>query len=227
MPHKIIVIDDEPDLIQLVTHHLIREGYEPISASTGAEGLKQIELEPVSLAILDLLLQGEDGLQLCKTLRSRPQTVSLPIIILTAKEQESDKVAGLESGADDYLTKPFSPRELMARVKSLLRRVDRTEKPTRYTYGDLILDLPRHEVKVSGEKAVLTAKEFFLLEYFLRNSGKVLTREQILNDLWGVDFFGTGRTVDVHIRRLREKIPLLSNAIETIPSLGYKLADRS
>ena len=208
-----------------MTHHLIREGYDPLSASTGTEGLKLIERQPVSLVILDLLLPGEDGLQLCKTFRNRPQTASLPIIILTAKDQESDKIVGLELGADDYMTMPFSPRELLARVKSLLRRLDRTEKVSRYTYGNLVLDLPRHEVKIAGEKALLTAKEFSLLEYFLKNSGRVLTREQILNDLWGIDFFGTGRTVDVHIRRLREKIPLLSTAIETIPSLGYKLAD--
>lgn len=225
MPQRILVVDDEADLIQLLTHHLRREGYEPLSASNGAEALKEIKRDRISLVILDLILPGPDGLQLCKQLRSQPETASLPIIILTAKDQESDKVVGLELGADDYITKPFSPRELMARVKSLLRRLERIEQVTRYVYGELVLDLPRHEVRFSGEKAVLTAKEFSLLEHFLKNRGKVLTREQILNELWGVDFFGTGRTVDVHIRRLREKIPILSDAIETIPSLGYKLAD--
>jgi two-component system alkaline phosphatase synthesis response regulator PhoP len=227
MPHKIMVVDDEPDLVQLITHHLQREGYEPISASTGTEAIEQIGRRSVSLVILDLMLPGEDGLQVCKRLRSQPETASLPIIILTAKDRESDKIVGLELGADDYITKPFSTRELMARVKSLLRRSQQAEKISRYAYGDLTLDLARHEVKISGEKATLTAKEFSLLEHFLKHRGRVLTREQILNDVWGIDFFGTGRTVDVHIRRLREKIPFLSNAIETIPSLGYKLADES
>jgi DNA-binding response OmpR family regulator len=220
-----MVVDDEPDLVQLVAHHLRREGYEPLSASNGTEAWEQIRKSPISLVILDLMMPGEDGLQICNRLRSQPETASLPVIFLTAKDQESDKIVGLELGADDYITKPFSPKELMARVKSLLRRLKREEKVSRYIYGDLTLDLLRHEVKISGEKATLTAKEFSLLEHFLKNRGRVLTREQILNDVWGIDFFGTGRTVDVHIRRLREKIPLLSTAIGTIPSLGYKLED--
>lgn len=227
MPQKIMVVDDEPDLARLVAHHLQREGYQPISASTGTEAIEQIKRQPVSLMILDLMMPGEDGLQICKRLRSQPETASLPIIILTARDQETDKIVGLELGADDYITKPFSPRELMARVKSLLRRLERTEKPARYVYGDLTLDLTRHEVKLAGERVMLTAKEFSLLEHFLKNRERVFTRDHLLNEIWGVDFFGTSRTVDVHIRRLREKIPLLSKAIETIPSIGYKLLEET
>jgi len=225
MPHKIMIVDDEADLTKLVAHHLKKEGFEPISASNGSDALRQIAGKSVSLVILDVMMPGEDGLQVCKQLRNRTDTASLPIILLTAKDDESDKIVGLELGADDYITKPFSPKELVARVKALLRRTERKESESGYRYHDLTLDKSRHEVKVAGEKVVLTAKEFSLLEHMLKNRGKVLTRDQLLNTIWGYDYFGTTRTVDVHIRRLREKIPLLSKAIETVPSLGYKLAD--
>ncbi|HLG22309.1 MAG TPA: response regulator transcription factor [Candidatus Manganitrophaceae bacterium] len=225
MSQKILVVDDEPDLSKLVAHHLRREGFQPISVSNGADALREIARQPVSLVILDIMMPGEDGLQVCKRLRSRPETASLPIILLTAKDEESDKVIGLELGADDYVTKPFSPKELTARVKALLRRMERKETATRYAYRGLSLDLTRHEVKVAGEKVALTAKEFALLERLLQNKGKVLTRDYLLNTVWGYDYFGTTRTVDVHVRRLREKIPLLATAIETVPSLGYKLVD--
>lgn len=225
MPHKIMIVDDEADLTKLVSHHLKKEGFEPISASNGTEALRKIGGTSVALVILDVMMPGEDGLQVCRQLRSRPETASLPIILLTAKDDESDKVIGLELGADDYITKPFSPKELVARVKALLRRTERKETETGYTFHDLTLDKDRHEVRVAGGKVVLTAKEFSLLEHLLKNKGRVLTRDQLLNTVWGYDYFGTTRTVDVHIRRLREKIPLLSKEIETVPSVGYKLND--
>lgn len=225
MPQKIMVVDDEPDLSKLVAHHLQREGFEAICVSNGTDALREIARQPVALVILDIMMPGEDGLQVCKRLRGRTETASLPIILLTAKDEESDKVIGLELGADDYVTKPFSPKELMARVKALLRRLDRKETETQYTYRELILDLNRHEVKSAGKKISLTAKEFSLLEHLLKNKGRVLTRDLLLNTVWGYDYFGTTRTVDVHVRRLREKIPMLSTAIETVPSLGYKLID--
>ncbi len=225
MPKKIMIVDDEADLTKLVAHHLNKEGFEPILASNGTEALQQIGGKSIALVILDVMMPGEDGLQVCKQLRNRTDTASIPIILLTAKDDESDKIIGLELGADDYITKPFSPKELVARVKALLRRTERKETESGHTYHDLTLDKSRHEVKVAGEKVILTAKEFSLLEHLLKNRGRVLTRDQLLNTIWGYDYFGTTRTVDVHIRRLREKIPLLSKAIETVPSVGYKLND--
>jgi two-component system alkaline phosphatase synthesis response regulator PhoP len=225
VPQKILVVDDEADLSKLVAYHLQKEGFEPICVSNGSEALKIISKQPVSLVILDVMMPGEDGLQVCRKLRAKEESASLPILFLTAKDEESDKVVGLELGADDYVTKPFSPKELMARVKALLRRSERKESAAGYSYRELVMDVARHEVRVSDKKVPLTAKEFSLLEHLLKSRGKVLTRDQLLNTVWGYDYFGTTRTVDVHIRRLREKIPLLSDAIETVPSLGYKLID--
>jgi DNA-binding response OmpR family regulator len=225
MPQKILVVDDEADLTKLVAHHLQKEGFEPLCASNGSEALKLATKQSVSLVILDVMMPGEDGLQVCRKLRAKEETASLPILFLTAKDEESDKVVGLELGADDYVTKPFSPKELVARVKALLRRIERKESASSYSYRDLVVDVARHEVRVSEKRVTLTAKEFSLLEHLLKNRGKVLTRDRLLNTVWGYDYFGTTRTVDVHIRRLREKIPLLVNAVETVPSLGYKLID--
>ena len=173
------------------------------------------------------MLPEIDGLEVCKRLRSAPETAMLPIIMLTAKAEETDQVIGLELGADDYVTKPFSPKALVARVKALLRRVDRSrqETQTSYQYGKLSMDLDRHEVTVQGKDVPLTAKEFGLLEHLLRHPGRVLTREVLLNQVWGYDYFGTTRTVDVHVRRLKQKIPLLDEAILSVKSLGYKLKE--
>jgi len=227
MPQRILVVDDEADLSKLVAHHLQKAGFEPICVSNGTEALKVAAKQPLSLVILDVMMPGEGGLQVCRRLRAKEETASLPILFLTAKEEESDKVVGLELGADDYVTKPFSPKELMARVKALLRRSERKETAAGYRYRDLVMDVARHEVRISDKRVTLTAKEFSLLEHLLRNRGKVLTRDHLLNTVWGYDYFGTTRTVDVHIRRLREKIPLLTEAIETVPSLGYKLIDEN
>ncbi len=225
MPQKIMVVDDEADLSKLVAHHLQRDGFEPLCVSNGTDALKALSQQQVALVILDVMMPGEDGLQVCRKLRAKENTASLPILLLTAKDEESDKVVGLELGADDYVTKPFSPKELMARVKALLRRSERKESAASYAYRDLQMDVGKHEVRVDSKRVTLTAKEFSLLEHLLRNKGKVLTRDHLLNTVWGYDYFGTTRTVDVHIRRLREKIPLLTEAIETVPSLGYKLLD--
>ncbi len=227
MPQKILVVDDEADLSKLVAHHLQKEGFEPVCVANGSDALKILSKQPVSLVILDVMMPGEDGLQVCRKLRAKEETASVPILFLTAKEEESDKIVGLELGADDYVTKPFSPKELMARVKALLRRSERKESAVSYSYRDLVMDIARHEVRVSDKRVTLTAKEFALLEHLLKSRGKVLTRDYLLNTIWGYDYFGTTRTVDVHIRRLREKIPLLTDAIETVPSLGYKLIDEN
>lgn len=223
MAKKIIVVDDEPDLRKMVAHYLEREGFETVLAENGAEAIETIQQGDIDLMVLDLMMPGENGFHVCRRIRGRAETARLPIILLTARDAENDKVFGLECGADDYVTKPFSPKELVARIKALLRRSPPNEAEAVYAYETLTMDLIRHEVKVSGEQIPLTAKEFALLEAFLKHKGAVLTRDAILRTVWGYGYFGTTRTVDVHIRRLREKIPLLARAIQTLPSLGYKL----
>src|SRR5574341_2673721 len=231
MSKKILIVEDERDILQLVRLYLEKQGYRTCTATTGLEGLKQTKTENPDLVILDLMLAEMDGLEVCKRLRADPKTARIPIIMLTAKAEEADTVIGLELGADDYVTKPFSPKALMARVKALFRRLERKsdERLTRYQYGHLVMDLARHEVTVKDKDVPLTAKEFGLLEHLLRNPGRVLTREVLLNTVWGYDYYGTTRTVDVHIRRLKQKIPLLNEAISSVKSLGYKLkeADRT
>ncbi len=226
MPKKIILIEDEQDITKLVTHYLTKEGFTVKSSLDGIKGLQLVRHEKPDLVILDLMLPEMDGLEICKRLRADPKTSALPIIVLTAKGEESDKIVGLELGADDYVTKPFSPKELVARVKALFRRSERqVEGSTHYRYGQISLDVARHEVKVGGKEIQLTAKEFSLLVQLLKNKGRVLTRETLLDTVWGYDSDVTTRTVDVHIRRLREKIPFLSEAIVTVKSYGYKLKD--
>ncbi len=223
---KILIIEDERDIQDLIRHYLEKDGFRTRTASDGVAGLAAARQEHPDLIVLDLMLPGLDGLELCKKLRADPATALIPVIMLTAKAEESDKIVGLELGADDYLTKPFSPKELVARIKALLRRADRREAdPQPYTYGTLSLDTIRHEVKVGEQEVSLTAKEFGLLEQLLRNRGRVLTRDVLLNTVWGYDYHGTTRTVDVHIRRLKQKAPLLNEAIVSVKSLGYKLRD--
>jgi DNA-binding response OmpR family regulator len=224
---KILIVEDERDILQLVKMYLEKEGFRVLTASTGSEGLKLARSEKPDLLILDLMLPEMDGLEVCKRLRSAPETAMLPIIMLTAKAEESDTVIGLELGADDYVTKPFSPKALIARVKAMFRRLDRSqrENQTVYRYGSLVMDLARHEVTIRNKEVPLTAKEFGLLEQLLRNPGRVLTREVLLNTVWGYDYYGTTRTVDVHIRRLKQKLSVLDEAILSVKSLGYKLKE--
>jgi DNA-binding response OmpR family regulator len=223
---KILIVEDEKDILHLVQFYLEKEGYRTCTAATGLEGLKLAKSEHPDLVILDLMLAELDGLEVCKQIRADPRTSRLPIIMLTAKAEESDTIVGLELGADDYVTKPFSPKALVARVKALFRRVERVQDgPTRLTYGSVVMDLSRHEVKSDGQEVALTAKEFGLLEHLLRNPGRVLTRDALLNTVWGYDYYGTTRTVDVHVRRLKQKIPSLNDAITSIKSLGYKLKE--
>jgi two-component system alkaline phosphatase synthesis response regulator PhoP len=186
-----------------------------------------VKQEKPDLVVLDLMLPEIDGLEICKRLRSAPETAMLPIIMLTAKAEESDSIIGLELGADDYVTKPFSPKTLVARIKALFRRLERKpdDSPSQYRYGNLVMDLARHEVTVKKAEVPLTAKEFGLLEHLLRNPGRVLTRDVLLNTVWGYDYYGTTRTVDVHIRRLKQKLPSLNEAIISVKSLGYKLKE--
>ena len=183
---------------------------------------------PPDLILLDLMLPGMDGLLVCQTLRSDPTTAAIPIIMLTARGEENERITGLELGADDYVTKPFSPRELTARVAALLRRVHRqtgARPGTPLKYGPLTIDLERHAVDVDGAAVRLTAKEFLLLQYLVEHRGRVLSRDLLLTDVWGYQYTGGTRTVDVHIRRLREKLPFLADAIVTIKQFGYRLED--
>ncbi len=226
-PRKVLIVEDEADIRQLVKLYLDREGFRTLQATTGAEALWSVKSEKPDLLVLDLMLPEIDGIEVCKRLRNAPETATLPIIMLTAKAEEADTVVGLELGADDYVTKPFSPKSLVARVKALLRRVERQQEPhaQHFAYGNVRMDLARHEVRVDGGEVALTAKEFGLLEHLLRNIGRVLTRDILLNAVWGYDYYGTTRTVDVHVRRLKQKIPSLNDAIVSVKSLGYKLKD--
>ena len=226
MSREILIIEDEEDIARLVAYNLEKEGYQVVTARTGVEGLQQARKRHPDLVILDLMIPEMDGLEVCKAIRSDETLKGTPILMLTAKAEEMDRIIGLELGADDYMTKPFSTKELAARVKALLRRVERqVEETTRYAYGPLALDVTRHEVRLDGREIQLTAKEFKLLETLLRNRGRVQTREILLDTVWGYDADVTTRTVDVHIRRLREKIPILAQAIVTVKSLGYKLKE--
>ena len=227
-PKKILVVEDEPDIAQLVKLYLEKEGFHTNIAQSGGEALKRIKSEHPDLLILDLMLPEIDGIEVCKKIRNMPDTALLPIIMLTAKAEESDTIIGLELGADDYVTKPFSPKALVARVKALFRRLERTDNPKQssFSFGPLFMDLSRHEVTLKGKEVALTAKEFGLLEQLLHHPGRVLTRDVLLNAVWGYDYYGTTRTVDVHIRRLKLKIPPLNDAIISIKSLGYKLSDQ-
>ena len=228
-PKKILIVEDEADIAQLVKLYLEKDGFRPTIAKTGVEGLKLVKADRPDMVILDLMLPEMDGLEICKKIRTSLDTALLPIMMLTAKAEESDTIIGLELGADDYVTKPFSPKVLVARVKALFRRLERADDPkqTSYAYGPLLLDLARHEVLLDGAEIPLTAKEFGLLEQLLRHPGRVLTRDVLLNTVWGYDYYGAPRTVDVHIRRLKLKILLLEDAIISVKSLGYKLKDRN
>jgi len=226
MPKKILVIEDEKDIQELLQLYLKRDGYDVHIAKDGETGLRRASQERYDLILLDLMLPQLDGLEVCRTLRSRPQTADIPIIMITAKAEESDRIVGLEIGADDYITKPFSPREVLARVKALFRRMEKPKtKEVRHEYGGIALDHSRHEVTYKGKSHSLTTKEFNLLEYFLANKGRVLSRDILLNEIWGYDYFGTTRTVDVHVAHLRHKFQVLNKSLVAIKGLGYKLQE--
>lgn len=227
-PKKILIVEDEPDIVRLVKLYLENGGFRTTVAQSGIEALTLVKSDKPDLVILDLMLPEMDGVEVCKKLRNASETALLPIMMLTAKSEESDTIIGLELGADDYVTKPFSPKALVARVKALFRRLERTDDQPQsfFRFGPLVLDPIRHEVTVNDKEVSLTAKEFGLLEQLLRHPGRVLTRDILLNAVWGYNYYGTTRTVDVHVRRLKLKIPLLNDAIVSIKSLGYKLVDQ-
>ncbi|MDN5331623.1 MAG: two-component system, OmpR family, alkaline phosphatase synthesis response regulator PhoP [Tepidanaerobacteraceae bacterium] len=223
---KILVVDDEPFIVELVKFNLESAGFEVITASEGHQAMKLIEKEHPDLIILDIMLPGIDGMEICRALRIKRDTRDIPIILLTAKAGEIDKVLGLELGADDYITKPFSPRELVARVRAVLRRTDKEAKSEEIIKaGPVVIDVERHEVFVNGEKKDFTPKEFELLKLLASNPGKVFSREYLLENVWGYDYLGDTRTVDVHIRHLRQKIEKNTEEpkyIKTVRGVGYK-----
>jgi two-component system, OmpR family, alkaline phosphatase synthesis response regulator PhoP len=223
----ILIVEDDRDIAELLKRYLTRAGHVTDALGDGGEALAFIRTRVPDLVVLDLMLPGVDGLEVCRALRRSPDTRALPIIMLTARTEEADRIVGLELGADDYVTKPFSPSELVARVGALLRRAQRWAESgdAVLAYGPIALDRERHLVTDGGQAVRLTAKEFLLLEYLLQHRGRVLSRDLLLTDVWGYRYTGGTRTVDVHVRRLREKIPVLGAAIETVKQFGYRLAD--
>ncbi|MCD6253424.1 MAG: DNA-binding response regulator [Thermotogae bacterium] len=233
MRKKILVVDDEPSIVELISYNLTKEGYEILKAYDADEALKIARNEPVDMFIVDIMLPGMDGFELVRTLRSMEDYRTVPVIFLSAKSEEFDKVLGLEIGGDDYITKPFSIRELSARIKAVFRRAEGglkipEEKPKKIVAKDLEIDVERYEVRVRGKLVNLTPLEFDLLRFLAENEGKVFTREVLLDRLWGFDYYGDTRTVDVHIRRLRTKIeedPSNPKYILTVRGKGYKFKD--
>ncbi len=225
MSTRILVVDDEPETLELIGFNLKEAGYEVSTALDGEEALKKVRTHGPGLIILDVMLPGMNGMEICKLLKREPATAAIPVMILTAKAAEIDRVLGLELGADDYLTKPFSPRELVLRVKGLLRRkTEAPEGPTeQIRVGELVIDLPRHQVTVAGKRVILTATEFRLLVTLAERRERVQTREHLLRDVWEYDTLIDTRTVDTHMRRLREKLGKAARNLETIRGVGYRL----
>jgi phosphate regulon transcriptional regulator PhoB len=230
---KILVVEDEPDIRKLVHYNLAQERFKVLEAEDGEQALKILQRDKPDLVILDLMLPGVSGLELCRAVRARPETARLPILMLTAKAGEADKVIGLEMGADDYLGKPFSPREMIARVRALLRRTEPkpfVEPGTVYSKGTLRIDFATYEVSVQGRPVKLTLKEFELLRFLVQNPNRVLSRDQLLDRVWGGETFVTPRTVDVHVRRLRkaiEKDDRNPRWILTLRGVGYKFDEKA
>jgi two-component system alkaline phosphatase synthesis response regulator PhoP len=223
----IYLVEDETNIRELVVYTLVNTGYAAKGFACGDDFWKALERETPSLVLLDIMLPGDDGLNILKKLRASALTAKMPIIMLTARGTEYDKVMGLEMGADDYIPKPFGMMELVARVKSLLRRAESGGLGGEFKIGGLSASIPRHTVTVCGAGVRLTLKEFDLLTLLMKNSGMVLSRDQILSAVWGYDFDGETRTVDVHIRTLREKLGACGELIQTVRGVGYKIATES
>ncbi|MGB8510365.1 MAG: response regulator transcription factor [Pyrinomonadaceae bacterium] len=219
----VLIVEDDADIAESLRYNLKREGLETRTAQTGEEGLAAAldARNPPSLVILDLMLPGMSGTELCRRLRREPSTRRTPIIMLTARTSEADRVAGLDLGADDYITKPFSVRELVARVKAVLRRTDEATSPG-YEDSRLQINFADMQVKCEGQDVRLTRKEFALLAVLARSSGRVATRQHLLDNVWGLQYYGDTRTLDVHIRRLRQKLGVCEEAIETVVGVGYR-----
>lgn len=227
MKPQILVVDDEISISELIKFNLDKAGHEVTVTDNGNSALDLLEQHSYNLIVLDLMLPGVDGLEVCRKLKSNNKTAAIPIIMLTARNEEIDKIIGLELGADDYMTKPFSPRELVARVKAVLRRsVKDNQTEGELTVGLLKINFNNYEIFLGSSKLELTPKEYELLKLFMTNIGKAYSREQLLEKIWGYDYYGDTRTVDVHIRHLRAKLesePKVAEAIETVRGVGYRL----
>jgi DNA-binding response OmpR family regulator len=218
MAGTVLLVEDEPSVGELVRSYLTRDGYRVIWVRSGEDALVELGRHPIRMMVLDIGLPGMDGFDVCRAVRSRSQ---VPIVMLTARDEEPDRIVGLEVGADDYLSKPFSPRELVARMKAVLRRSEPQAAAAVLTLGDVVLDRETHEVTIAGGTVDLTAKEFDLLAYFLANPGALLSRDQLLDRVWGVEYPGGTRTVDVHVAQLRRKLGR-PELIRTLRGAGYK-----
>lgn len=223
----LLIVEDEAALVELLRYNFEQEGFRVSAAADGEEALVMVAEDPPDIIVLDWMLPHLSGLEVCRQLRRRPETRAIPIIMLTARGEEGDRVRGLESGADDYLSKPFSPRELVARVRAVLRRVRPSLAEERLRFGDILMDLAAHRVSRGGRAVHLGPTEFRLLRYLLEHPGRVFSREQLLDAVWGSDVYVEPRTVDVHIRRLRRALNASSGAdpIRTVRSAGYALDD--
>ena len=219
----ILIVEDDADIAESLNYNLKREGFKPVVAESGEKGLRLAldEKQRPSLIILDLMLPGMTGLELCRRLRRETLTEKTPIIMLTAKAAEGDRVLGLETGADDYVVKPFSIKEVTARIRAVLRRVETDESPT-YSDDKLTVDFGDMRVTCADQAVKLTRKEFALLEHLIKNTGRVASRQQLLDNVWGYSYFGDTRTLDVHIRRLRQKLDECGGCIETVVGVGYR-----
>ena len=223
MLQNILIIEDDPDIAESLHYNLKREGFRATIAESGEKGLR-LALDTKSapaLIILDLMLPGMSGMELCRRLRREPSTEKTPVIMLTAKAAEVDRIAGLDIGADDYIVKPFSVKEVIARVRAVLRRVEK-DVVANYEDGRLTVDFADMRVTCSDQQVKLTRKEFALIEHLIKNTGRVSTRQQLLDDIWGYSYFGDTRTLDVHIRRLRQKLGDCGECVETVVGVGYR-----
>lgn len=226
MNPKVLVADDEPDVLHLVAANLRTGGFDVILAEDGAAALAAVRNEMPQLLVLDLMLPGMSGLEVCRTLKGDPATAGIPIVMLTAKAEEVDRIVGLELGADDYVTKPFSPRELVLRIKSILRRSTKAEAPASVMIlGPIVVDRERFAVTIAGKPVDFTATELKLLMLLMERRGRVQSREVLLNDVWGYESVIDTRTVDTHVRRLREKLGPAADYLETVRGFGYRLAE--
>jgi len=226
MLQEILIIEDDADIAESLQYNFKREGFRPVVAESGEKGLRLAldEKNPPALIVLDLMLPGMSGMELCRRLRREPLTERTPIIMLTAKAAEIDKIAGLELGADDYIVKPFSVKEVVARVRAVLRRVEK-ETIERYEDGKITIDFADMRVTCGDANVKLTRKEFALLSYLIKSAGRVATRQNLLDNVWGYSYFGDTRTLDVHIRRLRQKLGDCGNCIETVVGVGYRFIE--
>ena len=219
----VLIVEDEQDIRELLAYNLEKEGYATLQAADGKEGLDMARARKPDLILLDLMLPKLDGLAVCRELERDAATVRIPIIMLTAKSDESDELMGFDLGVDEYITKPFSPKILVARVEAILRRTNKIgDAADLKTAGEIILDKTAHEVKISGNPVELSFKEFELLEYFMNNQGIALSRERILNSVWNYDYFGDARTIDTHVKKLRNKLGACGSYIKTVWGMGYK-----